>query len=198
MDRFEQIIKLIEANGMIRPRDVESEGIPRVYLQRLYERGQVERVGRGLYTLPDALITEHDSLVEVAQRVPTGVICLLSALHFYSLTTQLPHRVWIAIEGTSWKPRMDYPPLEVMRFSGNAFHYGVEVHEINQVTVPIYSIAKTIADCFKFRNKIGLDVALEALREGLADKRTSVDAIWQAAKVCRVANVMRPYMEAIS
>lgn len=197
MQRSEQILGLIEKKGVVRPRDVEALGIARQYLQRLYAQGAVERVGRGLYARPDTLTGEHSALVEVTKRAPKGVICLLSALHFHNLTTQLPHEVWLAIEGTGWKPLIDYPPLNVVRFSGRAFHYGIEVHHIDAVPLRVYSAAKTVADCFKFRNKIGLDVALEALRETLRDRRATVDDIWRAAGICRVANVMRPYLEAV-
>lgn len=197
MDRKREILDFIQMKGMVRPHEIEAQGIPRMYLQRLYEQGEIERVGRGLYALPDTFMTQHSSLIEVAKRVPGGVICLLSALSFHQLTTQLPYQVWLTIEGTGWKPQMDYPSLRVVRFSGQAFAYGIESHELHHVPVKIYSIAKTIADCFKYRNKIGLDVALEALKEALREKRTTVDAIWQAAKVCRVAKVMKPYLEAI-
>jgi len=164
----------------------------------MVEQGSMERVGRGLYTLPDTMMHEHSDLAEIATRAPNSVVCLVSALRFHDLTTQLPHEIWIAIEGTSWKPQIDYPPVNVFRFSGKAFHFGIETHEVNHVEVKVYSVAKTIADCFKFRNKIGLDIALEALRDALYQKRATINEIWQAAKVCRMTNVMRPYLEAIS
>lgn len=196
-DRNAQIFKLIGEKGVIRPRETEALGIPREYLQRLVEQKRITRIGRGLYTLPDTLPSEHDSLIEVAKRAPQGVICLLSALQFHHLTTQLPYEVWLAIEGTRWKPQIDYPRLRVVRFSGESYRYGIEIHQINNVSIQVYQAAKTVADCFKFRRKIGLDVALEALRETLREKRATVDEIWQAAKVCRVANVMKPYLEAM-
>ncbi len=126
-----------------------------------------------------------------------AVVCLISALQFHNLTTQIPHNVWIAIEGATWKPNFKYPPLQVMRFSGQAFNAGVREYVVNRVPVKIFSPAKTVADCFKFRNKIGLDVALEALREAWRTRQITMDELWQAAKMCRVANVMRPYLEAI-
>jgi len=198
MDRKEKILKLAKQMGIIRPRDVEAVGIPREYLRRLFLSGDLTRVGRGLYALPDTLTSEHITLAEVAKRVPNAVICLLSALQFHSLTTQLPHRVWIAIENKKWEPEFDYPPIELVRFTGRAFSFGVEEHEVNRVPVKVYSPAKTVADCFKFRNKIGLDVALEALRETWRSRKATMDELWEAAKVCRVANVMRPYLEAIT
>ena len=197
MSRMEEILKLAEQMGIIRPRDVEAAGFSRVYLRRLYIRGYLIRVGHGLYALPNALDSEHLSIAEVAKRVPNAVVCLISALSFHNLTTQIPHRIWIAIENKNWEPKFDYPPIELVRLTGPAFSFGIEEHEVNQVTVRVYSPAKTVADCFKFRNKIGLDVALEALREALRNKRVTVDEVAQAAKVCRVENVMRPYLEAI-
>jgi predicted transcriptional regulator of viral defense system len=198
MDRKQKILGLARRLGIIRPRDVEAEGIPREYLYRLCANGALTRVGRGLYALPDTLRSEAITLAEVAKRVPYAVICLLSALQFYDLTTQVPHRVWIAIENKRWEPKFDYPPIELVRLTGHAFSFGVEEHEVDRVPVKVYSPAKTVADCFKFRNKIGLDVALEALRETWRSRKATMDELWKAAKVCRVANVMRPYLEAIT
>jgi len=198
MDRKEKIFELVRERGIIRPRDVEAAGIPREYLLRLYRKGDLTRVRRGLYALPDSLTSESVTLAEVAKRVPNAVVCLLSALQFHNLTTQISHRVWIAIENRKWRPEFDYPPIEVVRFSGRAFYFGVEEHEVDRVRVKIYSPAKTVADCFKFRNKIGLDVALEALRETWKSRKATMDEFWEAAKVCRVANVIHPYLEAVT
>lgn len=197
MDRNNQIIELIKQKKIIRPCDVEAIGISRMYLHRLYQRGVVERIADGLYALPDAPIYSHWSKVEVAKRVPNGVISLLSALQFHELTTQRPFEVWITIQGTSRKPRIDYPPIHVTRFSGEAFTHGIEVYDVGGVPLRVYSIAKTLADCFKFRNTIGLDVALEAMHDIFRHKRATMSDIWKAAKVCRMTNVMRPYLEAI-
>jgi len=198
MDRKQKILRLAGRLGIIRPRDVEAEGIPREYLYRLCTSGQLVRIGRGLYALPGALRSEHVTLVDVAKRVPNAVVCLLSALQFHDLTTQVPHQVWIAIENKRWEPKFDYPPIELVRLTGRAFSFGVEEHEVDRVPVKVYSPAKTVADCFKFRNKIGLDVTLEALRETWRSRKATMDELWEAAKVCRVANVMRPYLEAIT
>ena len=160
MDRKEKILKLAGQMGIIRPRDVERAGIFREHLLRLYRKGDLTRVRRGLYALPDSLTSESVTLAEVAKRVPNAVVCLLSALQFHNLTTQISHRVWIAIENRKWRPEFDYPPIEVVRFSDRTFNFGVEEHEVDRVPVKIYSPAKTVADCFKFRDKIGLDVAL--------------------------------------
>ncbi len=197
MDRKQKIIELARQMGLIRPRDVEAAGIHREYLLRLYRNGDLTRVGRGLYALTDAQTSESLSLAEVAKRVPSAVICLISALEFHHLTTQIAHDVWIAIENKKWEPTFQYPPIEIVRLTGRAFSFGVEEHEVDRIPVKIYNPAKTVADCFKFRNKVGLDVALEALRETWRTRKVTMDDLWEAAKVCRVANVMRPYLEAI-
>jgi len=137
-------------------------------------------------------------LAEVACRVPKGVVCLLSALRFHDLTTQAPFEVWLAIENKALAPKLDYPPLRIVRFSGESFTEGVEEHVVDSVTIRITCVAKTVADCFKYRNKIGLDVALEALREAWYQKRMNSDDLWRYAKVCRVANVMRPYLDGLT
>jgi len=197
MDRKQKIIELAKQMGLIRPRDVEAAGIHREYLLRLYRNGDLTRVGRGLYTLPNGQTSKFLSLAEVAKRVPNAVVCLISALEFHHLTTQITHSVWIAIENKKWEPMFDYPHLEIVRITGGAFSFGVDKHEVDRIPVKIYNPAKTVADCFKFRSKVGLDVALEALRETWRSRKATMDELWEAANVCRVANVMRPYLEAI-
>lgn len=182
---------------MLRLRDLTALGIHPEYVRRLAATGRLIRTGRGLYMLPDADFTESHSLVEVAKRVPEGVVCLLSALEFHDIGTQIPRHVWLALPNKARQPRIEYPPLRIVRFSGKALQAGVEVHTLEGVPVRIYDPGKTIADCFKYRNKIGNDVALEALREGWRDRRFTMDDLWRYAAVCRVANVMRPYLEAI-
>ncbi len=194
----ENLVDLVRTHGLIRPRDLAPLGIPRVSLTRAVRRGQLERVGRGLYGLPGREVSAHGSLAEVALRVPKGVVCLLSALRFHGLTTQAPFEVWLAIENKAIGPKIDYPPLRIVRFSGAALTEGVEEHVVDGVTVRVTGVAKTVADCFKYRNKIGLDVAMEALREAWHEKRMTSDDIWHYAKVCRVANVMRPYLESLA
>lgn len=194
----EKLIDLARSRGLIRPCDLLPLGIPRIALTRAVRRGQLERLGRGLYGLPGREISAHGSLAEVARRVPKGVVCLLSALRFHGLTTQAPFAVWLAIENKAVAPRFDYPPLRIVRFSGVAFTEGVEEHVVDGVTVRVTGVAKTVADCFKYRNKIGLDVALEALREAWRERRMSSDDLWRYAKVCRVANVMRPYLDSLA
>jgi predicted transcriptional regulator of viral defense system len=192
----ESVLDLATRRGVIRPRDVVAAGLPRQWIYRLHKRGLLERVGRGLYRVPGAKVTASHSLAEVARRVPKGVVCLLSALQFHQLTTQLPHEVWVAIDVKAWKPKDGDLPVRVVRFSGKALTAGVEHHDIEGVDVMIYSPAKTVADCFKYRHKIGLDVALEALRDLVRARQGSMDELWRFAEICRVANVMRPYLEA--
>ena len=194
----ERLIDLVRNQGLIRPRDLAPLGIPRVSLTRAVRRGQLERIGRGLYGLPGRPVSAHGVLAEVARRVPKGVVCLLSALRFHGLTTQAPFEVWLAIDNKAIAPKLDYPPLRIVRFSGAALTEGVEEQVVDGVTVRVTGVAKTVADCFKYRNKIGLDVALEALREAWREKRMTSEDLWRYAKVCRVANVMRPYMESLT
>jgi predicted transcriptional regulator of viral defense system len=172
--------------------------LPRVALTRLVRQGRLERVGRGLYASPGRLASEHGSMAEVAHRHSQAVVCLLSALRVHGLTTQSPFELWLAIPNKSRAPRIDYPPLRIVRFSGVGLTEGVEEHRIDGVAVRVTSLERTVADCFKFRNKIGLDVALEALRESWAARRVTMDELWRYAVQCRVANVMRPYMESLS
>jgi len=168
-----------------------------VALTRLVASGQLERAARGLYRLP-AIGTEHDGPITVAHKAPQAVVCLLSALQYHELTTQPPWQVWIAMPRGSHTPRIDHPPLRMVQFTGNAYTYGIEQHRHQGVALRVYSPAKTVADCFKHRNKVGLDVALEALKDALTQRKATFDGIWRAAEVCRVAEVMRPYMEALA
>ncbi len=191
-----QVLELAQ-QGLLRVCDLTSRGLHPEYLRRLYQKGLVRREGRGLYIAADAEISVHYGLAQVAKRIPHGVICLMSALSFHEIGTQLPHQVWIAIDRRAAKPKIQFPPLRVMRFSGAALTEGVETYQIEGVPVQIFNPAKTVADCFKYRNKIGLDVALEALKECIRDRRTTMDDLWHFAQVCRMTNVMRPYMEAM-
>ena len=180
---------------LVRPRDVETRGIARESLLRLYRRGLLVRPARGVYALAESPVTEHHSLAVAAKLVPRSVVCLLSALRFHGLTTQDPHEGWIAIDFKAHKPSLASPALRVVRFSGRALVEGVEAHEIEGVRVQVYGAAKTVGDCFKYRHKIGIDVAIEALRDVLRSRKATVDEIHRFAKVCRVANVMQPYLE---
>lgn len=188
------ILDLAAQRGLIRPRDLNALGLPSAALTRLVRQGLLTRVGRGLYARPDRSVSEHGTLAEVARKHPQAIVCLLSALRVHDLTTQSPFEVWLAITNKARAPKMDYPPLRIVRFSGAALTDGIEEHQIDGVTVRVTNVARTVADCFKFRNKIGLDVAMEALQEAWRAKRVSMDEIWRYATLCRVANVMRPYM----
>lgn len=194
----DRVLELVRKAGVLRPRDLQARGIPREYLIRLHRRGLLERPSRGLYILADADVGESHSLAEACKRVPHGVVCLLSALQLHQLTTQIPHEVWLTIGVKARAPKVDYPPLRIVRASGTALTHGVEEHRIEGVVVKAYTPAKTVADCFKYRNKIGLDVALEALRETWKARRATMDDLLTAAKICRVANVIRPYLESLT
>ena len=194
---MQQVLELAHDMGVIRAKDAEAKGIHREYLKRLEQQGLLIRSARGIYTFTDAEITENHSLVETVKRVPHGVICLLSALSFYELTTQAPFEVWLTIAQKARAPKEDMLPLRIVYMSGLSLESGIEEHEIEGVRVRVYSVAKTVVDCFKFRNKIGLDVAKEALRECLKERRCTIDSIWHYAKICRMQNVMRPYLEAL-
>ena len=191
------VLDLLQQQGLLRASDLDAIGVPRVVLSRLTASGQLERVGRGLYRLPGSTASEHESLATVAVKVPQAVFCLLTALQFHELTTQLPRQLWIAMPRGSHVPRLDYPPLKMVQMTGDVYTAGIEEHLRDGVTLRVYSVAKTVADCFKHRNKIGLDVALEVLKDVRAKRKASADDLWRYAKICRVANVMRPYLEAI-
>lgn len=194
----QSILDLAAQRGLIRPRDLNERGLPSVALTRLVRQGLLIRVGRGLYAIPGRPVSEHGSLAEIARKHPQAVVCLLSALRVHDLTTQLPFEVWLAIPNKARAPKVDYPPLRIVRFSGAALTDGIDEHQIDGVTVLVTSVARTVVDCFKFRNKIGLDVAMEALQEAWRAKRVSMDELWRYASLCRMANVMRPYMESLS
>jgi predicted transcriptional regulator of viral defense system len=194
----QRVLQLARKNGWLRASDLADAGVPRAVLTRMAASGQLERAARGLYRLPDSGSSEHEGLVTVASKVPQAVVCLLSALQFHGLTTQLPWQVWIAMPRGSHVPRLEYPPIRMVQFTGEAYTQGIETHERDGVKLHVYSVAKTVADCFKHRNKIGMDVALEALKDARAQGRASFDDLWRCAKVCRVSNVMRPYMEAVA
>ena len=193
-----KVLDLVRKVGVLRPRDLDPYNIPRTYLSRLCAAGKLQRIGRGLYVLPGSGVTEHHSMAEACKRVPKGVVCLLSALSFHELTTQAPFEVWLAIGEKAWRPRLEYPSLRVVHFSKTALNAGVEEHQIEGVNVHVYSPAKTVADCFKYRNKIGLDVAIEALRECRRARHCTMDDLWHYAAICRVRNVMRPYLESLA
>jgi len=194
---FQKIMHYVGQHGIVRPRDIEAIGLPREYLLRLHRQGKIVRSGRGLYSLPDATITERHSYAEAARRVPGSIFCLLSALAFHEITTQSPASVWIALPQGTRRPTISSLSLRVVRLSGASLTEGVENHKVEGVPIRAYSVAKTVADCFKFRNKIGLDVAIEALKDSLGQKKATINEIYRYARICRVSNVIRPYMEAL-
>ena len=193
----QQLLSLARRSGVIRPGDARAKGIAPVYLTRLVRSGALVRVGRGLYSLANGAPTADRTVVEAARHVPRGVVCLLSALRLHGLTTQMPPAVWMAIDVKARRPGAAGPPLEIVRMSGRALKQGIEERTLEGVRVRLYGPAKSVADCFKFRNKIGLDVAIEALRD-YRRRRGSVDELLRYAEICRVARVMRPYLEALS
>jgi predicted transcriptional regulator of viral defense system len=192
-----RVLELAQQKGLLRSSDLDAIGAPRVVLTRLTAAGLLDRIGRGLYRLPGHPGTEHEGLAAIATKVPQAVFCLLTALQFHELTTQLPRQVWIAMPRGSHVPRIDYPPVRMVQMADEVYAQGVETYERDGVQLRVYGVAKTVADCFKHRNKIGLDVALEALKEVHADRKATADDLWRYARVCRVSNVMRPYLEVL-
>ena len=193
-----RVLALARRRGVITAAAAARAGVHSQQLTRLVADGILERIARGQYRLAGRPVTEYHGLVVAARAVPHGVICLLSALGFHGIGTQLPPEVWVAIERRARSPALKQPPLKVVRYSGAAFTEDVESHRIEGESVRVYSVAKTLADLFKHRNKVGLDVALEALREGWREHRFTMEQLDRAARVCRVERVMRPYVEAVA
>jgi predicted transcriptional regulator of viral defense system len=191
------VLQLARTQALLRPQDLVARGLPTVVLTRLVAAGRLERVARGVYALPGQAVGEHRSLAEVALQVPRGVVCLLSALRVHGIGTQAPFEVWLALPQGMSAPRLTQPALRLVRMSGAAFTQGVMQLAVDGVQVAVFNPAKTIADCFKYRNKIGLDVALEALRDGWQQRKVTMDDLFAYAAINRVANVMRPYLESL-
>ena len=196
MSRQQQILELAKTRGVIRAEDVEAVGISRNYLYRMHKEGLLVKSAAGIYTLPEAPVTKNSSLVQISKRMPQAIVCLVSALSYHGITTQIPHEIWLVIPRGSWRPDVEYPPLNLTYVSEPAYSFGIQEYVINGVTVKVYSPAKTVADCFKFRNKIGLDVAIEALREAWRSRKATMDELVEAAEINRVLKIMRPYLEA--
>jgi len=191
------ILKMARKRGVVRAREIREAGLHSEYLRKLCESGHLIRTGRGLYVLADGDFTEHHGLVEACKRIPHGTICLLSALSYHEIGTQNPHQIWMAIDRAMRKPKVDYPPIRIFRFSGPSLVEGVEEVMIEGVKVRVFNPAKTVADCFKYRNKVGIDVAVEALKECWRSRKCNIDELLHYAKICRVGTVMQPYLEAI-
>jgi predicted transcriptional regulator of viral defense system len=190
-------LQLADASGIIQAKDVEAAGISRNYLYELHKAGLLEKISTGLYTLPNATVTENSTMAEAAKRISHAVVCLISALIYHGLTTQLSPDIWLTVPKSSRKPKIKYPPLNLTYVSDPAYSFGIQEHIINGVPIKIYSPAKTVADCFKFRSKVGLDVAIEALRDARRSRKATIDELVEAAKVDRVLKIISPYMEAI-
>lgn len=197
MTQTAAILALASRQQLIGAADVRAQGCSPQLLIRLHQSGQLQRVARGVYSLPNADITEHQTLLEVCQRVPKAVVCLLSALQWHALGTQLPHEVWIALPEGTPTPAVDYPPLRIVRLRGAAYSEGIETIAVSGTPIRVYGVAKTIADCFKFRHQIGLDVALEALKEGWRQRTLDMTALAHFSQINRVERVMRPYLESV-
>jgi predicted transcriptional regulator of viral defense system len=197
-DQAARVVALIDHHGLVRARDVQRAGIPTVYLTRLVRAGILDRVARGLYARASSPPSEHVSLAEVAKLAPKGVICLLSALAFHGLGTQNPHRVWLALPHKSTPPSTVPARLAVVRMHPRALEAGVETHRIDGTPVPIFDPSKTIADLFRFRTRVGLDVALEALKAYWASDHRNLEALRGYARIDAVENVLQPYLEAVA
>ena len=195
--RSRQATQATPAGVLTRTRELERQGYSRPRIRVLAEQGVLEQVSRGLYRVAERAPDEHFTMLAVIARVPQAVVCLLSALRFHEIGTQSPHEVWIAIDRKARKPKLTELPVRIVRFSGPALEAGVERRMMGEREIRITSPARTVADCFKYRNKIGLDVALEALRDYLARHRGGADELWRYARLCRVAHVMQPYLEAV-
>jgi len=193
----QQVIDLVREQSVIRPRDLKEHGLPRDYLYILAQEGVIERIGRGLYQWPNIDLGRHHSLVEVSKLAPNAVVALLSALNYHNMTTQNPHQIWLAIDRKAWRPEISYPPVRFVTMSAESLHAGVETHSIEGVQIKVFNPAKTVVDCFKYRGKIGIDVALEALREGWSAHKFTIDELQSYAKICRVQKVMQPYLESL-
>lgn len=197
MTKLKQLQKLFTENRIISASEIRSAGIPSVLLSQLVRSGEIQRISHGLYTSSNATASETWDYEVIAKRIPSGVFCLESALRFHNLTDENPHELSITLRHGVRYPKVDYPPVKFYICSGKAFSFGIETHICNGTDVKVYSIAKTIADCFKYRNKIGLDIAVASLRDAVNKGVIDYNKLWEAAKVCRVSKIIRPYMEAV-
>lgn len=198
MNQSEHILALAGRRRVLRAADVREHGWSPQLLLRLHQTGKLQRLARGLYGLPDAEITEHQTLIEVCQRVPKAVLCLLSALQFHGIGTQLPHEVWVALPEGTQTPVLSYPALRITRLRGAAYSDGIQTVTEHGAAIRVYCAAKTVTDCFKFRNKIGLDVALEALKEAWRSRKVTTAELHHFARINRVERVMQPYLDAVT
>ena len=196
MNQKQRVLELVKERGLLSRADLREADLPEEYLSRLAREGELTSLAPGIYMAPEYEASESLDLAVVAKKIPHAVVFGISALQFHDLTTQVAHSVQIAIERGKWEPKLDWPPIEVFHISSDAFTTGIETHIVEDVVeIQIYSVAKTIADLFKFRNTFGLDVAIEALKEGWRERRFTMDELYEYAKLCRVHRVMRPYLE---
>lgn len=191
------IFEFLRRHGIVRAREAVAAGFPRNRLADLARAGDILRLSRGVYTLPGLHFDRNFELVEVQKRIPTAVFCLISALNFHEFTTHIPHSIWVAIPRGAWRPAPWGPNLQITSLFPGAYEFGIQQHDVDGSTINVYSPAKTVADCFRFRNLVGLDVALEALKEAWRGRLITVDDLMAAARVNRVEKVMLPYMEAV-
>lgn len=197
MTQHSRLTNFVREKGFVRVRDLLELGIHRETLRRMVASGELDRVARGLYRLSDCPVTEYHSLALVAKKVDGVVVCLLSALAFHEITTQLPTAVWVAIASGRTAPKLEWPVLEVTYMSDETLLFGAASHHLEGVEVRVTTPAKTVADCFKYRNKIGIDVAVEALKDYWVQRKGTIEDLIAAARVCRVSSVIRPYLEAV-
>ncbi len=198
LTKLQRLEELARDQALLRPADLRRRNLPTSYLGRLVRDGQLVKRTRGVYASVKAEISPHHDWELACLRVPHGILCLTTALMFHEIGTQSPRVVWMAIDGKAWQPRIEYPPVRFVRFSGAALHHGVTTVSSGQISLQITTVAKTIADCFKYRRKLGLDVAVEALREGWSRRKFTMADLAAAARVCRVARVMQPYLDMLT
>lgn len=198
VNRFQEVQHVVERLGVFRARELASNGFPRIYITRLLKDGFVEKLGRGLYVRAGYSSDRHKTLLEVSKRFPRGVICLTSALQFHEIGTQIPYQVWMALPRTTNFPTSTKLPVRLFKFSQKAFSFGIQKREVSGGEIQVYSPAKTIADCFKYRNKIGLEVAIEALHEGWKQRKFTIDELMSAAEACSVKKAIQPYLEMLT
>lgn len=193
---IDKIKEMAQRRGTVSAPTLNKAGIPSGMLCYMANKGMLRRISRGVYTLPDHILG-HETLSEVALNIPNGVVCLLSALQFHELTSQMPYETWVAIEKGSNYPRNLDIPVRIIQLSGVNFSTGIKTFSEDGVKIKVYNPAKTVVDCFRFRNKIGSDIAIDALRDAIRQKKATVDEIWEYARQCRAINVMRPYLETV-
>jgi predicted transcriptional regulator of viral defense system len=197
MTDTDRLLEIVRERGIIRARELDTFGIARKHLTDALETGQLVRLSRGIYAEADVPVTPKILLAQVCKQIPSGVVCLISALQFHNLGTQTPSEIWIAVPGHSHRPTSDYPPIHLVEFSPTAYRLGIEYSEYKQTEIRVYSPAKTIVDCFRFRNSIGLDVALESLNDYLRKPGNTADELMEYAINCRISTVLKPYVEAL-